>query len=659
MLAYLLRDENFLKEVFCLKTTKKLLCAILTLIMLLSLFPMAAFADGENENNENAAEEKTYPEVVYSGPVAVGDTINPKIISIKTAADAEPVAATKVEPETISEGENTYTVTYGDDSDTVTLTITGKNVDKIEAVGTVDKAKSGKALIDGFGIAIYYADEETATTYTSGVADFTIEPETLLPGENTYTIKYLGKESNFTAIGYTIPSVSVTITEPVVGSELVTSATVEDALSSIVSASVTWDPADEAAKAGTEYTATIVLTAAEGYEFTDDATVKINDNAVENPTVATSSVTATYSVTTASKTMTYTNPDAVTYNGTAQSFAVTPGDENAVVTYFYGDYAATGTTTAPSYTSGTNTVSFTITCDGYADVSSSFEAIVKPATLNVKANNVSKKFNTADPALTYSYTTSDVKGSDKIGSIITGSLERESGEIVKDGGYAITQGTLAVTEAYKDKYTLSFTQGTLTITSCPGTFMQVGSAYTDTLGTHVTLMDENGNFTYRVYSSASYKVVGDKDTTAGYTVVYNGASNEVVSLTSPVDLSLFKAVYFNGQLLGGEYYSLKSGSTIVTIANSYLNTFPEGKYAVDIVSTDGTTTRGYVQVSGLAAQRSGTSYNSSGTYSPKTGDSSNLALWISILVVCVVAIVIVVIIVGKNKKKNDEPKDKN
>jgi LPXTG-motif cell wall-anchored protein len=118
-------------------------------------------------------------------------------------------------------------------------------------------------------------------------------------------------------------------------------------------------------------------------------------------------------------------------------------------------------------------------------------------------------------------------------------------------------------------------------------------------------------------------------------------------------------VYFNGQLLGGEYYSLKSGSTIVTIANSYLNTFPEGKYAVDIVSTDGTTTRGYVQVSGLAAQRNGTSYNSSGTYSPKTGDSSNLALWISILVVCVVAIVIVVIIVGKNKKKNDEPKDKN
>jgi hypothetical protein len=279
--------------------------------------------------------------------------------------------------------------------------------------------------------------------------------------------------------------------------------------------------------------------------------------------------------------------------------------------------------------------------------------------LNVKANNVSKKFNTADPALTYSYTTSDVKGSDKIGSIITGSLERESGEIVKDGGYAITQGTLAVTEAYKDKYTLSFTQGTLTITSCPGTFMQVGSAYTDTLGTHVTLMDENGNFTYRVYSSSSYKVVGDKDTTAGYTVVYNGASNEVVSLTSPVDLSLFKAVYFNGQLLGGEYYALKSGSTIVTIANSYLNTLPEGKYAVDIVSTDGTTTRGYVQVSGLAAQRSGTSYNSSGTYSPKTGDSSNLALWISILVVCVVAIVIVVIIVGKNKKKNDEPKDKN
>jgi hypothetical protein len=468
----------------------------------------------------------------------------------------------------------------------------------------------------------------------------------------------LGKESSFTAIGYTIPSVSVTITEPVVGSELVTSATVEDALSSIVSASVTWDPADETAKAGTEYTATIVLTAAEGYKFTDDATVKINDNAVENPTVATSSVTATYSVTTASKTMTYTTPAAVTYNGTAQSFAVKPGDDNAVVTYFYGD-ATTGTTTAPSYTSGTNKVSFKITCDGYADVSDSFEAIVKPATLNVKANNVSKKFNTADPALTYSYTTSDVKGSDKIGSIITGSLERESGEIVKTGGYAITQGTLAVTDTYKDKYTLSFTQGTLTITSCPGTFMQVGSAYTDTLGTHVTLMDENGNFTYRVYSNASYKVVGDKDTTAGYTVVYNGASNETVSLTSPVDLSLFKAVYFNGQLLGGEYYSLKSGSTIVTIANSYLNTFPEGKYAVDIVSTDGTTTRGYVQVSGLAAQRNGTSYNSSGTYSPKTGDSSNLALWISILVVCVVAIVIVVIIVGKNKKKNDEPKDKN
>ena len=76
---------------------------------------------------------------------------------------------------------------------------------------------------------------------------------------------------------------------------------------------------------------------------------------------------------------------------------------------------------------------------------------INKKTVTVKADNRSKTYGDADPALTY--TASGLVG----GDTLTGSLARAAGE--NAGTYAITQGTLAVGA----NYSLSFTGATLTI----------------------------------------------------------------------------------------------------------------------------------------------------------------------------------------------------
>src|SRR6202040_2941845 len=74
--------------------------------------------------------------------------------------------------------------------------------------------------------------------------------------------------------------------------------------------------------------------------------------------------------------------------------------------------------------------------------------------LSVIANNQSKTYGAADPALTFA--ASGFQFNDT-GTVLTGALARAAGENV--GNYAIGQGTLAANA----NYTIAFTPGTLRI----------------------------------------------------------------------------------------------------------------------------------------------------------------------------------------------------
>jgi hypothetical protein len=82
---------------------------------------------------------------------------------------------------------------------------------------------------------------------------------------------------------------------------------------------------------------------------------------------------------------------------------------------------------------------------------------INKRSVEVTADAQSKEYGDSDPELTYQVTS----GSLIPGDVFTGTLERQSGEDV--GTYAITQGTLALT----DNYDLSFFSADLTITLRP------------------------------------------------------------------------------------------------------------------------------------------------------------------------------------------------
>jgi hypothetical protein len=94
---------------------------------------------------------------------------------------------------------------------------------------------------------------------------------------------------------------------------------------------------------------------------------------------------------------------------------------------------------------------------------------IKPAHIEVKADQISKVHGTADPALTYKITSGALVGSDAF----TGSIVRAGGEDVNS--YLITLGTLTL----NDNYWLDFVNGVFTITPVPATTNTPQSTETD------------------------------------------------------------------------------------------------------------------------------------------------------------------------------------
>jgi len=84
---------------------------------------------------------------------------------------------------------------------------------------------------------------------------------------------------------------------------------------------------------------------------------------------------------------------------------------------------------------------------------------ITPAPLTVSANQQSKVYGSADPALTYAV--GGFQFSDTAAAVLSGSLSRAAGETV--GSYAVTRGTLAA----NSNYTVSFTRNSLSITPAP------------------------------------------------------------------------------------------------------------------------------------------------------------------------------------------------
>ena len=79
----------------------------------------------------------------------------------------------------------------------------------------------------------------------------------------------------------------------------------------------------------------------------------------------------------------------------------------------------------------------------------------------------------------------------------------------------------------------------------------------------------------------------------------------------------------DGKTLDEKYYTVKEGSTIVTLKADYVATLSVGEHTIGIVSTNGAATTTFTVKAKTAVDND--------TDSPQTGDNSNMALWIALL----------------------------
>ena len=124
-------------------------------------------------------------------------------------------------------------------------------------------------------------------------------------------------------------------------------------------------------------------------------------------------------------------------------------------------------------------------------------------------------------------------------------------------------------------------------------------------------------------------------------------SNKELTFCADADISLFVEVRIDGSVVDPKNYSVTSGSTIVTLKPSYLNTFKYNLYCmlpifkgIQIIFKGGkaaTTFKIAKQSSNSTATTKNTT-TTNNSRSPKTGDFTDAGIYILLLGMLVIAI---------------------
>ena len=169
------------------------------------------------------------------------------------------------------------------------------------------------------------------------------------------------------------------------------------------------------------------------------------------------------------------------------------------------------------------------------------------------------------------------------------------------------------------------TPGTCTetgVTTYTATVEFNGQTYTDTKDlTDIPATGhsyDNGKCTVCGAIASDFKVI----ITAGANGSWQKGTKDGLTFTSNAAYKHFQKVQVDGKDLDASNYTVKEGSTIVTLKTSYLETLSVGKHTLAIVSETGTATTEFTIKAAAVTDD---------TQSPQTGDDSNIALWIAVL----------------------------
>ena len=610
----------------------------------------------------------TYPaDHVYSSAVNNGLAVQPasnlNLSSVLFASAAEAASSDTAELYTIASyttmtlrlegtGKNIGTVTYntttgdikaakGSTSQTVAIVVQGND-------GTDDwyysKQITGTETINVSAIA-----SESYTPSSIDLSACKIWLETTDSTENlTYAVNATETASS------DITSVAITdIDIPAANTALDTSASCTTTGVSNTTPQITWTPSATTAGYNTSYTASIILTAAAGYEFTDSTTATINGNSattVIKNTDGMLTVTYAYPATAKDKLTSITAPQPITVaNGTAYDAMNLPATVNIVTEGNTASSAqVTWDTTTPesgSYDPSvlaeqTVTLKGTVTCPDSIDangitltttitITISAAGIVTAPSIVTQPGNVTVK---AGEAATF---TIAANGTDLT---YQWQIDRNDGN-----------GWVNIVGANEASYTTSAVD-----ISCNGFKYQCvvsNSAGTVTSNTAVLTVTEN---TTPAPGAVDYEILDGANTS------WKQNSDGSLSIRGSGEVSKFVGVKVDGNLVDEKNYTVKEGSTIVTLKADYLNILSVGNHTFEIIWTDGTaSTRFTVSKSDSGSDEPTDNNGTSGSQTddnqqitaPKTGDNSHTGLWISLLGVSLAGLLSMIYV--RKKKENE------
>ena len=473
-----------------------------------------------------------------------------------------------------------------------------------------------------------------------------------------------------------ITSVAITdIDTPTANTALDTSASCTTTGVSSTTPQITWTPNDTTAGYNTSYTASITLTADTDYEFTDSTTATVLGNSATSVTKnadGTLTVTYVFSATAKDKLTSITAPQAITVaNGTAYSAMNLPATVNiATEGNTVTSAPVTWNTTTPANGSYDPAVLIeqTVTLNGTVACPDSIDANGVSLTTTITITISAAGIVTA-PSITTQPGNATVKAGETATFTIAASgtgltylwqIDRNDGN-----GWVNIDGATAA----------SYNTSTVDI-SCNGFKYQCvvsNSAGTDTSNTAVLTVTEN---TTPAPGSVDYEILDGANTS------WEQNSDGSLSIRGSGAISKFVGVKVDGNLVDVRNYTVKEGSTIVTLKADYLNTLSVGNHTFEIIWTDGTASTRFTvskSDSGSAEPKdndgnNGKNDNTNNTpatvpedknnngtsgsqtddnqqiTAPKTGDNSHTVLWISLLGVSLAGLLSMIYV--RKKKEN-------
>ena len=605
----------------------------------------------------------TYPaDHVYSSAVNNGLAVQPasnlNLSSVLFASAAEAASSNTAELYTIASyttmtlrlegtGKNIGTVTYntttgdikaakGSTSQTVAIVVQGND-------GTDDwyysKQITGTETINVSAIA-----SESYTPSSIDLSACKIWLETTDSTENlTYAVNATETASS------DITSVAITdIDIPAANTALDTSASCTTTGVSNTTPQITWTPSATTAGYNTSYTASIILTAAAGYEFTDFTTATINGNtatSVNKNADGTLTVTYVFPATAKDKLTSITAPQAITVaNGTTYSAMNLPEQVNIVTEgNTVSSASVTWDTTTPAsgnydpsvLTEQTVTLNGTVTCPDSIDANGS--SLTTTITITISAAGIVGAPTANPTAGAYTENQSVALASSTVGATIY--YTTDGSEPTITGG--VTGGTTA-------KYTAP-----IVVT---GT---VGQSITTTIK---AIAVQNGmqdsrveTFTYTIKIPAPDSV--DYEILDGANTSWEQNSDGSLSIRGSGEFSKFVGVKIDGNLVDVKNYTVKKGSTIVTLKADYLNTISVGNHTFEIIWTDGIAATRFTVIKSDSGSDEPKDNDGNQTddnqqiTAPKTGDNSHTVLWISLLGVSLAGLLSMMYV--RKKKENE------